>query len=187
MRYLKATAQDRTGNGIADTVILHFYERCSTGVDELVHEAFAVDLDLDGVIDLQCAGDLNGDGKINIIDVYLLKAFANSFLRLSWFNRGESWLRTLVVIAIQDRQESPPHGVQLNFLERRSAVRKPTLSYQAAGYDADGNGVLESFSRIDVDKDGIVDKADEQLIRSMCNSFLAFKWYGAESRSSASE
>lgn len=132
MRYLKATAQDRTGNGIADTVILHFYERCSTGVDELVHEAFAVDLNVDDVVDLQCSGDINSDGKINIIDTYFLKAFANSFLRLSWFNRGESWLRTLVVAAIQNQKEGPPNGVQLNFLERRSAIRKPILTYQAA-------------------------------------------------------
>ncbi|ROM54851.1 hypothetical protein BK649_08280 [Pseudomonas canadensis] len=179
MRYLKATAQDRTGNGIADTVILHFYERCSTGVDELVHEAFAVDLNVDDVVDLQCSGDINSDGKINIIDTYFLKAFANSFLRLSWFNRGESWLRTLVVAAIQNQKEGPPNGVQLNFLERRSAIRKPILTYQAAGYDADGNGVLESFTRIDADRNGIVDKADEQLIRSMCNSFLALEWYDA--------
>ncbi|WP_232790552.1 MULTISPECIES: hypothetical protein [Pseudomonas] len=177
MRYLKATAQDRGGNGLADTVILHFYESSPNGIDQLCHEAVAVDMNADKAVDFQFAGDINFDGQSNVIDSYLLKAFANTFLQLHWFNRGESRQRTLVIAAIQDDQESPPSGVQLNFLDRRSPVRKATLAYQAAGYDADGNGVLESFSRTDMDRNGVIDRADKALVSSMCRNFLAFKWY----------
>lgn len=177
MRYLKVTAQDRAGNGIADTIILHFYRHCSTGADELVHEAFAFDLNKDEVVDFQCAGDINFDGKSDIIDMYLLKAFANTFLKFNWFNTGENWQRTLVVAAIHDHKKGPPGGVQLSFLDRHSPVREPTLVYQAAGYDADANGVLETITQADVNRNGVADKADKQLIRSLCSSFLAFKWY----------
>ncbi|AZE58071.1 hypothetical protein C4K03_5964 [Pseudomonas synxantha] len=177
MRYLKAVAQDRGGNGLADTVIVHFYERSPNGIDELRHEAVAVDMNADELVDFQFAGDINFDGQSNVIDGYLLKAFANTFLQLNWFNSGESWQRTLVIAAIQSCQDGPPDGVQLNFLDRRSPVRKATLAYQAAGYDADGNGVLESFSRTDMDRNGVVDKADKALLSSMCRNFLAFKWY----------
>ena len=61
--------------------------------------------------------------------------------------------------------------------DRRSLLRNPILVYRAAGYDADGNGVLESFSANDVDRNGVADKDDKALIRSMCNHYLAFKWY----------
>lgn len=186
MHYLKATAQDRSGNGMADTVILHFYERHATGVDELVHEAVAVDIDADENVDFQFCGDINFDGKSDVLDSWLLKAFANTFLRLNWFNEGERWRRTLTIVAIQNDAKDPPCGVQLNFLDRRSPLRKPVLVYQAAGYDADGNGVLESFSANDVDRNGVADKDDKALIRSMCNNFLAFKWYDP-SRPSLSE
>ncbi|EIK71550.1 hypothetical protein PseBG33_5314 [Pseudomonas synxantha BG33R] len=178
MRYLKATAQDRCGNGVADTVIVHFYQRHSTGIDELHHEAVATDIDADEIVDFQCSGDINFDGKSDVVDYWLLKAFANTFLRLNWFNKGESWRRTLMVMAIQDEANGLPHGVQLNFLDRRhSPLRKPVLVYQAAGYDTDHNGVLESFTAGDVDRNGVADKDDTALIRSMCINFLAFKWY----------
>lgn len=65
MHYLKATAQDRSGNGMANTVILHFFQRYSTGIDES------------------------------------LKAFAHTFFRLNWFNKGDSWRRTLRSICIK--------------------------------------------------------------------------------------
>lgn len=177
MHYLKATAQDRSGNGMADTVILHFYERHSTGIDELRHEAIAVDIDADEIVDIQFSGDINFDGKSDVIDHWLLKAFANTFLRLNWFNKGESWWRTLVVMAIQDNAKGPPSGVRLHFLECPSPLNKAVLVYQAAGYDTDHNGILESFTAGDVDRNGVADKHDKALVQSMCINFLAFKWY----------
>lgn len=179
MRYLKAAAQDRSGNGKADTVFLHFYERGAGdgGFDELVHEAFAVDMNGDADVDLQTVVDIDVDGKNIVIDRQRLKVFANTFLKLKWFNSGESWKRSLVVVAVHEYEKSPPNGVKLNFLERRSAVRKPTLAYQASAYDGYGNGELEWFSHTDMDKNGVVDQADKELIRSLCSSFLAFAWY----------
>ena len=185
MRYLKATAQDRSGNGIADTILLHFYERSSNQPDDLVHEAVAVDMNADGVMDFQFAGDINGDGSSNIADKLLLKAFAGTFLKLHWFNKGESSQRVLVLMVAHYTPKGLPNAVELGFFDRLSPVRKPTLIFQAAGYDGDGNGVLESFTRTDVNKDGIANNADKELIRSMCNSFLAFKWYdGADANMS---
>ncbi|KRA13554.1 hypothetical protein [Pseudomonas sp. Root569] len=177
MRYLKVTAQDRSGNGQADTVILHFYQRCSEGIDELIHETVAVDIDADRKVDFKFAGDINQDGTCDTVDSLLLKAFANTFLKLNWFNPGESWQRTLVMVGLYDYPQGPPNRVQLNFLNRRSPLRKPSLIYQAAGYDVDGNGVVEAFSRIDVDRNGVVNQSDQELVRHLCNSFLAFKWY----------
>lgn len=177
MRYLKAAAQDRSGNGKADTVFLHFYERGAGGFDELVHEAFAVDMNGDADVDLQTVVDIDVEGKNIVIDRQRLKVFANTFLKLKWFNSGESWKRSLVVVAVHEYEKSPPNGVKLNFLERRSAMRKPTLAYQASAYDGYGNGELEWFSHTDMDKNGVVDQADKELIRSLCSSFLAFAWY----------
>lgn len=178
MRYLKAIAQDRSGNGMADTVILHFYEHHAPGVDELIHEAVAVDIDADQNVDFQFSDGINVDGRSGAFDNLLIKAFANTFLALNWINEGERWRRTLVIVAIQQDAKDPPSGVRLNFLDRRSPLRKPVLVYQAAGNDTDGNGVLETFSAIDVDRNGVADKDDQALIRSMCINFLAFKWYG---------
>ncbi|MBV4479598.1 hypothetical protein [Pseudomonas khavaziana] len=177
MRYLKATAQDRSGNGKADTVFLHFYERGAGGFDELIHEAFAVDMNGDKNVDLQTVVDIDVEGKSMSIDSHLLTLFANTFLKLNWFNGGESWKRTLVVVAAHEYEKRPPNGVKLHFLERRSTVRKPTLAFQAAAYDGYGNGVLEWFTNTDVDKNGVVDEVDKELIRSLCSNFLAFKWY----------
>lgn len=180
MLYLKATAQDRSGNGRADTVLLHFYERPTYGPDELVHEAVALDMNADGAVDFEFPGDINFDGKCNIVDNVLLEDFANTFLKLNWFNKGESLQRSLVVVVSHYNKKGPPNAVELGFFDRSSRVRKPTLIYRAAGYDGDGNGVLESFTNSDVDKNGIANNADKELIRALCNGFLAFNWYEQE-------
>ncbi|WP_256578711.1 hypothetical protein [Pseudomonas sp. NS1(2017)] len=177
MRYLKAIAQDRSGNGVADTILLHFYERSSNKPDELIHEAVAVDINADGVTDFQFVADTNAAGMGNVADKLLLKAFAQTFLKLRWFNTGENSKRVLVLVATQYSPEGVPNAVEMGFFDRLSPVRKPTLTFRAAGYDGDGNGVLESFTPTDVNNDGIANTADKELIRSMCNSFLAFKWY----------
>lgn len=64
MRYLKATAQDRSGNGKADAVLLHFHN----GPANQVHEAFALDMSADGRIEFGFAGDINCDGKQDFQD-----------------------------------------------------------------------------------------------------------------------
>ncbi|MBK3479183.1 hypothetical protein JJD66_24175 [Pseudomonas sp. MF6751] len=177
MRYLKATAQDRSGNGRADTVLLHFYERPACGADELIHEAFALDIDADGVVDFQSPGDSAPAGRAQFIDALQLKTFANAFLKLNWFNRGQSVQRALVVLVAHYNKKGPPNAVELGFFDQSSQPRRSTATYLAAGYDGDGDGVLESFTNSDVDKNGVADKADKALLRTLCNSFLAFEWY----------
>ncbi|MGU3306244.1 hypothetical protein ACLBW8_08245 [Pseudomonas sp. M5A4_2d] len=177
MRYLKAFAQDRSGNGKADTVLMHFYERSSNQPDDLIHEAVAVDMNADGITDFQFSGGNNDDSNSTVADTLLLKAFAGTFLKLCWFNKGEHSQRVLVLKVAHYTPAGAPNAVELGFFDRVSPVRKPTLIFQAAGYDGDGNGVLESFTRTDVNKDGIANNADKELIRSMCTVFLAFKWY----------
>ena len=86
MRYLKVTAQDRSANGKADTVLLHFFEESSGAEDRLIHKAYALDITADGKVDFQ-VGDVNNDGKENTKDERLLKSFANAYLQLDWFNR----------------------------------------------------------------------------------------------------
>lgn len=177
MRYLKATAQDRSGNGRADTVLLHFYERPTYGADELIHEAVALDMNADGVVDFQFPGAIRPSGCAHAIDTLQLKTFANAFLKLNWFNRGESLQRVLVVLVAHYNKKGPPNAVELGFFDRCSPTRTSTATYLAADYDGDGDGVLESFTNSDVDKNGVADKADKELLRTLCNSFLAFEWY----------
>jgi hypothetical protein len=91
MRYLKVTAQDMSGNGHADTVILHFYEQRAGCPDELIHEIFAVDMSADGKVDLQWADDLNPVTRPCRLEKHRVDSFADSFLKLNWFNQRSHW------------------------------------------------------------------------------------------------
>lgn len=89
---------------------MHFYERGAGGFDELVHEAFAVDMNGDADVDLQTVVDIDVEGKNIVIDRQRLKVFANTFLKLKWFNSGESWKRSLVVVAVHEYEKARPMG-----------------------------------------------------------------------------
>ncbi|EIK73819.1 hypothetical protein PseBG33_5315 [Pseudomonas synxantha BG33R] len=39
-----------------------------------------------------------------------------------------------------------------------------------------GGGSLKRLTHTEIDKNGVVDQADKELIRSLRSSFLAFKW-----------
>lgn len=181
MRYLKATAQDRSGNGKADTVLLHFYERHGGGSDTLSHETLAVDMNADGVIDVQCAGDINRDGQCNIRDKQLLRAFVTTFLKLGWFCKGDSSQRTLTLYVDHYNKRGAPNAIKLEFYDLQGAIPKQSLTYSAAAYDADGNGVLETFTNSDVDGNGIANNADKEWVRALGTSFLALLWYDTAS------
>ncbi len=177
MRYLKATAQDRSGNGKADTVIVHLYERQAGEPDALRHEALAVDMDGDSVIDVQCAGDINRDGQSTIRDKQLFKAFANAFLKLGWFNKGDSSQRTLSVYVDHYDKQGKPNAIKLQLHDLLGGVRKESLTCSAAAYDADSNGVLETFTNSDIDGNGVADKVDKELMRVLGTLFLEMRWY----------
>lgn len=179
MRYLKATAQDRSGNGKADTVIVHFYESRAGEPDALRHEALAVDMDGDSVIDVQCAGDINRDGQSTLADKQLLKAFANAFLKIGWFNLANSSQRTLTLYVDHYDKQGKPNAIKLQLHDVQDGTRKESMRCSAAAYDADGNGVLETFTNSDIDGNGIADKVDKEWIRALGTTFLAMKWYEA--------
>ncbi|MPQ65523.1 MULTISPECIES: hypothetical protein [unclassified Pseudomonas] len=177
MRYLRMTAQDRSGNGRADTVLLRFYEEVPGKPDKLVLKAASVDMTADGVTDLQFGGDVNGDGRDNAKDEKLLRAFANQFLKLGWFNRGKSWQRYIKVFAENYHNDKSPNVVRLHLHEGTGTPRNQTLVFKASAHDTDNNGTLDSVVYFDVDGDGIVSRAEEEWIKSMGRTFLKFKWY----------
>lgn len=181
MHYLKATAQDRSGNGKVDTVILHFFERRDGEPDELSHEALAVDMDGDSVIDVQCAGDINRDGQRTIRDKQLLKAFANTFIKFGWFNKGDSAQRTLTLYVDHYDKQGKPNAIKLQLNDMLGGIRKESLTCNVAAYDADGNGVLETFTNSDIDRNGVADTTDKEWIRALGTSFLAMQWYNNKS------
>ncbi|ARB28238.1 hypothetical protein HX787_03220 [Pseudomonas tolaasii] len=177
MRYLKVAAQDRGRNGKADTVVLNFFRQLPGGPEELSHEAIAVDISADRVVDVLCSGDINRDGENDVLDKRLLDVFADAFLQLNWFNTGNRWQRTMVIRVEHFAKSGAPNAVRMEFHEHARVPCQDSLVYQAAAYDADGNGVLESFTNSDVDFDGVAGKADKALIRRLCTTFLDFNWY----------
>lgn len=177
MRYLKVAAQDMSGNGHADTVILHFYQQQVGCPDELVHEIFAVDMSADGRVDLQWADDLNPISRPQMLEKQRVDVFADAFLKLNWFNKRSHWQRTLTMYADHYGKTARPNAIKLDFHERTTRQCKGSLVYKAAAYDGDSDGVLESFTNTDIDRNGVADKADKELIRTLCTTFLAFEWY----------
>ncbi|NMX89964.1 MULTISPECIES: hypothetical protein [unclassified Pseudomonas] len=174
MRYLKATAQDISGNGRADTVILHFYQKHPDGPDELMDEMLAVDVSGNGEIDLQWTQDGS-----STLDKHQLKTFAEAVLKLGWFNRAGYWTRSLNVFVAHYAKTTRPNAVTLAFHACDPATRRASMIYKAAAYDGDGDGVLESFTNSDVDHNGIANNADKELIRAIGTSFLSMNWHQA--------
>lgn len=175
MRYLKACAQDIVGNGHGDTVNLCFYQHRIGCPDELIHDIVALDMTADGKIDVQWAEEGRSDALD--LDKRMLAAFANSFLKLNWFNPVGCTQRRLVIYVDHLGKNGRPNAVKLDFHERAASGCKASLIYKVAAYDGDGDGVLESFTNSDVDRNGVADKADKELIRSLCTAFLALEWH----------
>ena len=178
MRYLKATAQDRSGNGKADMVVLQIFEQAPNEPDELIHEAVAIDITADGVADILLPGDLNRDGFKSAEDKSLLKDFTDTYLKLNWFNCGETWRRYMTIRRVPNVKSGAPNAIKLSFYECCTSRGKRTLVYTASGYDGDSDGVLESFTNSDLDRDGVADHSDKAAIKALCNVFLALDWAG---------
>lgn len=175
MRYLKATAQGKDCRGHADTVILQFYQHHAGCPDEMTYEVVGVDATADGKVDDLRSG--HADPEALDLDKHQLEAFAASFLKLNWFNAGSHLQRTLTLYVDHFGKTGRPNAVKLDFHEHAKAGGKASLVYKAAAYDGDSDGVLESFTNSDVDRNGVADKADKELIRSLCTAFLALAWY----------
>ncbi|MBF6027475.1 hypothetical protein ICY20_07000 [Pseudomonas sp. P115] len=175
MRYLKASAQGKDCKGSADTVILQFYQHHSDCPDELMYEVIGVVTGTDGAfVELQL-GDVAPEALD--MDKHQIEALATSFLKLNWFNAANHRQRTLTLYADHFGKTGRPNALKLDFHESTVAGGKASLVYTAAGYDGDSDGVLESFTNGDVDRNGVADNADKELIRSLCTAFLKLAWF----------
>lgn len=176
MRYLKVIAQDRIGNGRADSVLLQFYEPgCKPGEDVLINKAFALDFDADGKVDYKM-GDVTNNGRENSVDQRLLEAFANAYLKLNWFNSGVSWKRYLKIFVEDFARDGSPDTVRLHFHEGVGKATDKTLVYTASAYDRDNDGKLDWLIHFDMDNDGDIDPVDQSLLSLLCETYLKFKW-----------
>ncbi|WP_395610130.1 hypothetical protein [Pseudomonas sp. B22129] len=179
MRYLKATAQGRSCHGRADTVTLQFFQHHADCPDEMIHAFISEDTTADGEVDFLRPGDLDPDAHLEApdLDKRQLGAFANSFLKLNWFNSAVHSQRSLVLYVDHFGKTGRPNAVKLDFFESSAPGGKASLIYKAAAYDGDRDGVLESFTNSDVDRNGVANSTDKELIRSLCTAFLALAWY----------
>ncbi|WP_339503023.1 hypothetical protein [Pseudomonas silesiensis] len=175
MRYLKVTAQDRGGNGKADTVFLHFFEESSGVEDTLVNKAYALDVSADGKVDFQ-VGDVNNDGKENSRDERLLKSFADAFLQLNWFNSGNAWARYLKIFTEDFAADGSSDTVRLHFHEGVGKPSDQSIVYTASAYDTDNDGKLDWLIHFDMDNDGDQDAVDQKLVSLLSTTYLKFNW-----------
>lgn len=87
MRYLKVVAQDRSGQGVADTLQFEFYEN-----DRLQRKATEADRQR-------------------------LNAFGNTYLKCAWFNGGDGEERHLRIFSQNPSADGTPETVRLHFHE----------------------------------------------------------------------
>jgi len=177
MRYLKATAQDRSGNGRADMVILQFFERPAGDPDELVHEAVAVDITADGATEILLPGDINFDGYRSAEDKALLKTFSDVFLQQNWFNPGETWRRYLTMRVARWSGGGVPTMLKLSFHQCCTSQGKRVLMHSVMGYDGDNDGIVESIINTGLKRDRSGDHRDSDATKALCDAFLAFGWH----------
>lgn len=175
MRYLKITAQDRSGNHRADTLLLHFFEESGNTQDTLIHKAYALDISADGKVDFQ-VGDVNNDGRETIKDERLLKKFADAYLQLNWFNKGDTWERYLKIFVEDFVQDGSPDTVRLHFHQGKDKPTDETIIYTASAYDTNNDGKLDSLIHFDMDNDGDIDAVDQRLVSLLSNEYLKFNW-----------
>lgn len=171
MHYLKAIAQDLHGNGHADTVILHFYQQRPGRPDELIHDIVGQEMTLDA--------KWGGHSKAGSLDLdkRRIATFADSFLKLNWFNPASHWQRTFVIYVDDFSEAGRPDSVRLEFRESKASGGKALLLSNALDYDVDSDSVLETATTTsDIDGNGVADNADKELVRSLCKAFLGLNW-----------
>ena len=176
MRYLKVIAQDRNGDGRADLVMLEFYQAPGPNMKSVVvNEAVAVDFDADGKVDYK-RGDVNHNGKENSIDQRLLEIFANSYLKMNWFNDGEIRDRYMKVFAEDVHSDGTPNVVKLHLHHAEGGVEPASLMSWHSVFDGNNDGVLESVANGDANHDGVIEQIDGVIVQSLANVFLMFRW-----------
>ncbi|KAF2409306.1 hypothetical protein SAMN04490179_1062 [Pseudomonas antarctica] len=179
MRYLKIFAQDRTGAGQADTVLLQFYQSTPGIQDSLISHAVAYDFPTDGEIDYS-RGDVTNDGRETRLDKVLLDRFAAAYLKLNWFNPGTASTRHMKIFSEDFYKDGTPDTVRLHVQEGAGVINPPTLVAWNAAYDFDNDGMLEWNIHFDINHDGVIDDVDQRLVQQLAELYLLFNWHEPE-------
>lgn len=83
-KYLKVFARDFDGNGVPDTVRLHFHQGEGEATDESIAYTAAIYADGNGLGGVSINQDVNNDGKVDSRDAQLVKQFSALFLKFGW-------------------------------------------------------------------------------------------------------
>lgn len=179
MRYLKVFAQDSTGAGRADTVVLQFYQSATGIQDRLINQAVAYDFPTDGKIDYS-RGDVTNDGRESRLDRLLLDKFASAYLKLNWFNPGTASTRYMKIFSEDFYKDGTPDTVRLHVQEGAGDIDSHTLVAWNAAYDFDNDQVLEWNIHFDINHDGVIDDIDRRLVHQLAELYLLFSWHEPE-------
>lgn len=179
MRYLKVIAQDRTGTGRADTVLLEFYQSTPGSGNSLVNSAVAYDFSADGKVDYS-RGDVTNDGRESRLDQMLLNSFANAYLKLNWFNAGIASERYMKIFSEDFYNDGTPDTVRLHVQEGAGMSNPHKLVAWNAAYDFDNDGKLEWNIHADINHDGVIDDVDNQWVQQLADLYLKFNWHEPE-------
>lgn len=87
-KYLKVFARDFDGNGVPDTVRLHFHQGEGAPTDETMAYTAALYGDGNGRNGVSINQDVNNDHKVDRTDAALVKKFSKLFLKLGWIDAG---------------------------------------------------------------------------------------------------
>ncbi|MFJ7311363.1 hypothetical protein ACIQVE_01065 [Pseudomonas sp. NPDC098747] len=175
MRYLKVIAQDRCGNGKADSVLLEFREEVNAREDKLINSALALDINADGKVDFKF-GDVTGDGMENALDQRLLQAFANTVIKLNWLNRGTTRKQYLKILAEDLQGDGTPNIVRVHLRREDSFESDGIMISWSAAFDRDNDGKLDFSFHGDANGDGRIDQIDDRLVQRLAGLYLKFNW-----------
>ncbi|MBF6027474.1 hypothetical protein ICY20_06995 [Pseudomonas sp. P115] len=179
MRYLKVTAHDLVGIGRANLVRLQFYQGSPSETDKLVDEAVAYDFTADGRVDYS-RGDVTHDGKENLLDKRVLDRFANTYLKLNWYNRGPALTRYMKIFSEDFYKDGTPDTVRLHLHKEAGGGKSNTQVAWHAAYDFDNDGTLEWNIHFDINHDGLINDVDQQLVQQLAELYLQFNWHEPE-------
>lgn len=90
-KYLKVFTEDFDGNGMPDTVRLHFHVGQGEPRDETLAYTAALYISGDGSgKGASLSWDVNNDGRINLVDKELVQRFSRNFLVFGWHDGCQS-------------------------------------------------------------------------------------------------
>ena len=177
MRYLILRAHDVYNSDKPDVIDLDFYNDALP--KPLALQATLFDINSDGKLDWSVADDINNNGIADTLDDVMALEFAQQFIEFNWFSADAPFDKYLKVFAEDFDANGVPDTVRLHFHHGEGEPRDETIAYTATFYtngDGSGDGTPVSW---DVNNDGNVDFADDELVRRFSRNFLVFGWHDA--------